>query len=120
MPALSKAEQWEFTRHFLHKGVEVVCGWVSGIKPAPAPAVTSVAAIRANTALLDVAVAFPQLKERRHDADYNHLATFTRAEALSWVDAAKDAIQKLDSQCGTPDYVRFMALFLLKTAPRQN
>lgn len=43
----------------------------------------------------DCAEAFVQLQERRHDADYNPLETFTRADALTAVAVARDAVTKL-------------------------
>ena len=42
-------------------------------------------------ALKDVAEAFIELQQARHEADYDSLRTFTRAEALDLVDMAEQA-----------------------------
>ncbi|MCY4542062.1 MAG: hypothetical protein OXB95_06665 [Rhodobacteraceae bacterium] len=43
--------------------------------------------------LVDVATAFVQLQEARHDADYNRTLRFTRSEVLDLVDLAELAFQ---------------------------
>lgn len=42
-------------------------------------------------ALKDVAEAFVELQQARHEADYDSFRTFTRAEALDLVDLAEQA-----------------------------
>ena len=43
--------------------------------------------------LIDVATAFVQLQEARHDADYNRALRFTRREALDLADLAEQAFR---------------------------
>ena len=43
--------------------------------------------------LIDVATAFVQLQEARHDADYNRALRFTRREALDLAELADQAFR---------------------------
>jgi hypothetical protein len=45
---------------------------------------------------VNVALAFTDLYDARHKADYDHLATFPKSVALQYVDAADQAIAELD------------------------
>ena len=51
--------------------------------------------------LIDVASAFVQLQEARHDADYNRTLRFTRREALDLVDLAGQAFRDWDDVRGS-------------------
>lgn len=68
--------------------------------------------------VLDAALAFTSLYDARHDADYNHLADFSRAATLSLVDLAQDAIAKLDRAKGSPELKSFFAHIVLRTGLR--
>ncbi len=48
---------------------------------------------RVQQSLVDVATAFVQLQEARHDADYNRALRFTRREALDLADLADQAFR---------------------------
>jgi predicted lipid-binding transport protein (Tim44 family) len=65
--------------------------------------------------LRDVAIAFQQLQQARYDADYNHMADFTRPETLSLVQTAEDAMRKLNAARTTGDYERLVAFLALKS-----
>ncbi len=51
--------------------------------------------------LVDVASAFVQLQEARHDADYNRALRFTRREALDLVDLTEQAFRDWDDARGS-------------------
>ena len=53
----------------------------------------------------------------RHDADYNHLAPFSKAAVLGMVGMARDAIAKLES-LPIPVRQRFLSLVALSTSVR--
>lgn len=69
-----------------------------------------------NGDILDAALAFTSLYDARHDADYNHLADFSRAATLSLVDLAQHAIAKLDNAKGSPELEAFFAHVVLRTS----
>ncbi|MHB1469786.1 MAG: hypothetical protein ACYCSI_02545 [Solirubrobacteraceae bacterium] len=50
------------------------------------------------TGVEDLATAFCDLQEARHRADYDHLASFSKAMALSHVEEAENAIRALEQE----------------------
>lgn len=38
---------------------------------------------------------FVKLQELRHEADYNHYASFTRRQVLTWIQDAREAVAAL-------------------------
>jgi hypothetical protein len=102
LPECSMEYRYELARHFQHNSLRVVCSWIQGSTP-PERAVKAVEAIKCSADLCDVADSFIQLQKARHDADYNHQAPFTRANALASIDQAQDACTKLWNNLGTPE-----------------
>jgi len=58
--------------------------------------------------LIDVAAAFVQLQEARHNADYNRAFRFTRNNALDLADLAEQAFQNWKQVRGAPSAETFL------------
>jgi hypothetical protein len=52
----------------------------------------------ATEGILNVALAFPDLLQARHDADYDHAGGFSKPAAIQHVEAAAAAIRNMRSQ----------------------
>jgi hypothetical protein len=67
--------------------------------------------LRRNARIRDVALAFQTLQQSRHEADYDHMADFTRPTTLSLIDQSRDASRKLQSLLSRAPraYEQFMA-----------
>jgi uncharacterized protein (UPF0332 family) len=118
LPTGSEKERLELTRLFNHTDLAGLCERVTGTGTPPKHQGSVLDHLRANVILTDIATAFSDLMQARHDADYNHLAQFSRPEVLTLIDSANDAVQKLDSLQGGPDFQRFAALAAVYTRLR--
>lgn len=116
LPTAADETRYAFGRHVPHAAVKQVCTWM--VTPASAPPKVRDAAnlMQTSSDLLDVALAFTSLYDARHDADYNHLADFSRAATLSLIDQARDAIDKLNNAQGTPQLEAFFAHIALRSS----
>ena len=57
------------------------------------------AALLGGTAgILNVALAFLDVLQARHDADYDHFARFSKPSAIQYVEAAEAAVRGMRSQ----------------------
>lgn len=74
--------------------------------------------VRNNQNLKDVATAFIDLQQARHEADYDHLARFTRAGTVARVNSAREAIGKLDAEIPSADLEVFFSLVMIGTKDR--
>jgi predicted negative regulator of RcsB-dependent stress response len=94
-----------------------MCEWIAGRRGNPPQHATPVVKALAGTDIADVAAAFCDLQEARHRADYDHLAAFSKAAALGYVQDAEQAIAKLDA---APEAERqaFFSLVALRTGIR--
>jgi hypothetical protein len=92
-----------------HKGVKKVCDWVNSTSNLPKDVAYSMAQVRANVALRDVASTFVDMYQVRADADYNHFAPFNKAATITNIESVEDAMMKLTATKGTPDSQRFLA-----------
>lgn len=115
MPDCSEEHLLRATRSFEHAGIKTVCGWVENPNNAPQPGVAEL--ITQNTFLLDVALTFPQLRLARMEADYDHLANFTKATTLARIRMARRAIANLDAADGGSEHQAFLALIAMKANP---
>lgn len=95
LPSGSQEDQARVTRLVDHRVVRKVCGWVRG-DPPPSSVAPIVVRIRADSAVVDIALACLELGERREEAQYDHLTQFTRAVTLSNIDLARDAVEKVE------------------------
>lgn len=102
-------------RNFEHGGVRTVCGWLDN--PAQCPQPRTAARIAGNTNLLDVALTFIQLRQARMEADYDHLANFSKTTTITRIDQAKTAMRALDEAAGGSEHVLFLALLAMKANP---
>jgi len=115
-PDATDAKRWTLSRLFAHRNVLAVCEWIlgatgiPGAKGPPARVRAAFQRMRTSTRLVDVALAFQTLQQARHEADYDHLADFTRPATLSLIDQSRDAIRKLRlvASVSPPMYQRFM------------
>jgi hypothetical protein len=60
-----------------------------------------------------VADAFVALQQARHEADYEVSASFTRQEAISYIESARQAFEAWDRAKKTDDARMYLACFLL-------
>jgi len=118
IPAGSQETRFRLTRNFQHNAVRQVCDWIASPSNPPANVGPTVLELRANTRVRDIAIAFQTLIEARHEADYDHMADFTRAETISLVDLADDAIATLNAIRGSRDYQALMAFVAFKSNVR--
>gem|GEM_PF-1413418 len=58
--------------------------------------------------------AFLDLQRNRHAADYDHLASFPKADAKRQVEAASRAVDALHDNLGDPQVERFLTLVLFR------
>lgn len=119
LPQASDIDQFRLTRKYQHAALLKVCEHVSGtsdITITPKGTGWAIVRLRSNTVLVDVAGTFKELQQARHEADYDHTATFTKPGALTLIDSAKDAIRKLDNLEGSNDMSLFLTLLTLQTS----
>lgn len=76
-------------RAFDHATMKETCREI--VKPNAGKLAKGMDGIAVPVALKDVAEAFVELQQARHEADYDSFRTFTRAEALDLVDLAEQA-----------------------------
>lgn len=115
MDGCAEEDQLAACRNFEHGGVKTVCGWVA--VPSQCPQPETARRVAENSDLLDVALTLPQLRQARMEADYDHLANFTKATALTRISQARTAMRSLDNTAGSPAYVAFLALLAMKANP---
>jgi hypothetical protein len=92
-----------------------VCERVGGTSTLPKATGWAVSTLRNNPDLVDATGTFADLQQARHQADYDHLASFTKPGVLALIDLAKDAIRKLTNLQGSPDLALFVTLLTLET-----
>jgi hypothetical protein len=94
-----------------------MCEWIAGRRGQPPQHARPLVQALAGTDIADVAAAFCDLLEARHRADYDHLAAFSKAAVLGYVQDAEQAIVKLDS-APAPQRDAFFSLVALRTGIR--
>lgn len=108
-------DRWRLARHFEHGAVKQVCQWVTNPAQASRGTGKAMSDIASDPAFVDIAPAFLTLLESRHDADYDHLAEFSRPQVLGLVNLARDAIRKLRTAGGSPAHELFVVHLALRT-----
>lgn len=111
-------ERQRLARSFSHSNLRLACQYVVKPNDAPKMARPIAAAAAGSTPLVDVAEALLSLQEARHNADYDHLAGFTKAGVLQSVDVVVDALAKLETLKGTAALQRFVSLLALRQSLR--
>jgi hypothetical protein len=117
LPSASETDQYALARCVQHAAVKDVCRWVTAQPPAGLE--PSLRSVRAVPELLDVSVSFPLLLDARERADYDHMASFTKAEVLSHVEAAEDSIVKLDGVKSSEREI-YLACIALRSSARSR
>lgn len=120
LPAGSLKEQAGLTRSVDHGALRKVCGWVAKAEAPPQHVADLVSVVRGDTVIVDLAEALLELREKRHAADYDHLADFSKEAVLNLVDSARSAVMSLEQAqaAGSATLARFLTLVSLKTAIR--
>lgn len=120
LPAGSLTERASLSRSVDHGALRNVCGWIAKGETPPQHVADLVHAVRADTVMVDVAEAFLELREKRHAADYDHLADFSKEAVLNLVDSAREAVTALAwaQAAGSVTLARFLVLASLKTSIR--
>ena len=101
------------SRWYNHGEMRSVCQWV--IRLASGQSVPDgVAALLADppAELVSVARTFVQLQEQRHEADYDHTADLTEADALTAILRARAALVRLPALAGHRAYDNYLVLLL--------
>ncbi len=114
LPKGSETEQYGYSRYVGHSSIKQACVWITAGTP-PRFVRDCVGRLGDDEALVFVAQTFLALQERRHAADYDHLATFTRAATLATVAQAETACAGFSSG-RIPGITEFLGLVLLKTS----
>lgn len=115
-PNATAEERFRLARSLEHSRLAEVCSWVSGRTPGGKRHTQPIVAIlHARPELRQLGDIVRRLQEERHRADYDHLADFDKATALSPVQQAERALDLLDGFRGDPDLERFLALIALHT-----
>lgn len=115
LPNASPTEIYGVVRHVGHGSIKDVAKYLAGDNP-PRHLDPVVLRLRANSDLSTVASTFVELQESREDADYNHVANFTRPGTLALVARSKRAIEVVDRFASTDDFQAFFGLIALRTS----
>lgn len=114
IPNGSATQQLSMTRAFGHREVKDCCGWIAGRATCSRPAVLPLVKALTSTPLVGVADSFCDLQEARHRADYDHLASFSKAVAVAHIEDARSAIADV-AAAAEPDRQGFFSLLALRT-----
>lgn len=115
LPNAEDKEIFGLARHISHGAIKQVCAYVAGKMP-PAHLESTLARLRGNEDLSAVASTFIELQQQREDADYNHLADFTRGGVLGMVGRARRAVDLVDEIEATDDCQAFLGLVGLRAS----
>lgn len=115
LPNTEDQEIHGLARHVSHSALKQVSSYVAGQTP-PKHLDAVVDRLRLNHEVSALAATFVELQEQREDADYNHLADFTRPGVLGLVDRAKKAIELIDEHAQSDDFQAFFGLIALRTS----
>jgi uncharacterized protein (UPF0332 family) len=113
LPDGTDEERYRLSRSFPHGDLKTVCGYVVNANGAPREVQLVANNLAAVAHVKDIAIAFVDLQEARHRADYDHLADFSKASVLAYVDSAKDAVSKIRGLAAV-DRQRLVSLLALK------
>jgi len=75
-----------------------VCAWIANPGSAPEHVRDIVKTLGATTGILNVALAFPDLLQARHQADYDHCRGFSKPGAVQLIEDAEAAVRALRYQ----------------------
>jgi hypothetical protein len=116
LPQGTDEEGIALARSYAHGSHRTVCRWVAGQQmPSGKHVRIIVDTARKSPKLVRVAEVFVDLLERRHEADYDAAATFSKAGLLGAVAQVRRGLVDLNSERDTAPYEAFMALLTLGT-----
>jgi len=112
----SVEDQLRLTRSFSHQAVSGVCDAIVSGRGLPEHALPLAVSLT-GTPIEGVASAFQSLRVQRHQADYDHLATFSKEGVLAAIADAERGIQQLRT-AQIRDQEIFASLLSLKSTIR--
>jgi len=95
-------------RAFHHSAMKKIAVTLESTRALPAKLTSGLSHQQVQQPLIDVATAFIQLQEARHDADYNRAYRFIRKEAIDLADLTKQAFQNWKQVRGAPPAETFL------------
>ncbi len=95
-------------RTFRHSEMKKIAVALQSNRALPAKLTPGLSHQQVQQPLIDVAAAFVQLQEARHNADYNRAFRFTRNNALDLADLAEQAFQNWKQVRGAPSAETFL------------
>lgn len=116
LEAYDRRHREAFGRSIRHKQVHAAFIWIAGSGKRPAGVDFLVQEVRRSAELVLVAESYSELREERTKADYEHDATFAKADVLEWVRRARDAVGTLRRKQGSSE---LHAMAVLITLARQ-
>ena len=114
---VDEEEVYGLARSIEHDAIKKVSEWVGG-SSAPKQLAPVVLRLRADPALTRVAQAATSLREKRHDADYNHRFDVDRPTAVSLAREARSAVGEMRGLAGKPNSEAYLSLVLLSSKAR--
>lgn len=112
----TNSEQAAVRRSYDHGRLKTVCTWVAGQKNPEGNHIRLVVdRAAASPQLVHVAETFVDLQQRRHDADYDHSAAFSKTDVVNSVAQARAACRDLTLSRDGQEFEAFMALATLGT-----
>lgn len=115
----TRTERLQLCRSIGHRQIRDVCDWVDASNPVGRTHSRAIVeALRRNKRLREVCNAFGQLQEARHQADYDHQASFDKATTLSYVEQSRRVVTSIAELDGQADLERFLALVALNAQLR--
>lgn len=113
IPSAPPTQQMFLARAFGHREVKTCCEWIAGRRGGTHRYVVPLVRALKQSEFVDVADSFCDLQEARHQADYDHLASFSKATANSLVAEARFAIAAIES-ASADEREAFFALLAIR------
>lgn len=114
LPQANTRERNALRRSYGHGSLKTVCSWVAGKSQPNGQEIRRVSALTKNAArLVLVSETFLDLQQRRHEADYDHDAAFSKTDVVNAVAQSRAACAALNAEVGGAAHQAFMALITL-------
>lgn len=118
LPQANQAMQLAFVRGFGHAEIKDCCGWIAGRKGGVSPPVKPIVALLGQSPFVAVSDTFWDLQEARHQADYDHLAAFSKASALASVADARRAMADVSAAAADVRQAFFVLVAMRARLPK--
>jgi hypothetical protein len=96
--------------------MKTCCAWVAGRPGNPHKSVAPLVLSLKQSCFVDISDSFCDLQEARHEADYNHLATFSKAATVALVSDARASIEQV-ATATLQERHAFFSLLALRARP---